>query len=112
MAAELKHLKAQTKRVHAKTKDAVHVKLTPWHGIWSDMLKVICRSVYFKNFCPQLQVTGLQDKKNDPRKGPTSITATLMVLWFDPHPRVPWQLCRRRGKIWRASEEIIKDDTH
>jgi hypothetical protein len=31
---------AQTKRVHAKTKDAVHIECTPWHGICSGMLKM------------------------------------------------------------------------
>jgi hypothetical protein len=30
---QLTHFKVQTKRVHAETKDAVHMNVTSWHAI-------------------------------------------------------------------------------
>jgi hypothetical protein len=48
MAAELTHVEGQTKRRHAKAKDAVHTNFAPWHGICSGMLKMKGRNEYSK----------------------------------------------------------------
>jgi hypothetical protein len=48
VATALTHFKVQTKRAHAKTKDAVYIKITPWHGICYGKLKMTGRNVHSK----------------------------------------------------------------
>jgi hypothetical protein len=50
VAAALAHCKVKTKRVHAKTKDAVNMKFTSWHGICSGRQKMRDRNVSSKAF--------------------------------------------------------------